>query len=216
MTSLNPQLWELIETHPMPANRSGVPFIDRLMHENRITRETAETAIEEYRKFMYLCATREDRNVPSKAVDLVWHLHMQYSRDYWDVFCAKIGKPIHHDPGGEDRAHLDDYKATLAAYRQLFGTPPNGIWRQENRGAHVLGLLFSGAMIAAMVREAGFGVFAGLLPLLFVAIPFLLFLSSLRALTDRGAVALVFDASDPFADQDAGDCGSGDGGGCGD
>ncbi|MEO0976973.1 MAG: hypothetical protein AAFY24_06935, partial [Pseudomonadota bacterium] len=81
MTSLNTQLWELIKTHKMPDDAAGKPFIEQLMAENRITLATATVAIAEYQKFMYLCATRPERNVPSKAVDLVWHLHMQHSRD---------------------------------------------------------------------------------------------------------------------------------------
>ena len=95
MTSRNDQLWELISNHPMPADASGRSFPDQLMDEHGIRRETALTAIDEYRKFIYLCATREARNVPSKAVDLVWHQHMQHTRDYWDGLCAKIGKPLH-------------------------------------------------------------------------------------------------------------------------
>lgn len=145
MTSLNLQLWELIKTHKMPDDATGRPFIERLMAENRISHDTATVAIAEYLKFMYLCATRSQRNVPSKAVDLVWHLHMQYSRDYWDSFCKKLEKPVHHNPGGQGRQHLDDYKNTVKAYRDLFGKPPKGIWRQNSKvGAFVL-LAFSAA-----------------------------------------------------------------------
>ncbi|MBY4893097.1 hypothetical protein KUL25_10005 [Rhodobacteraceae bacterium N5(2021)] len=216
MTSRNDQLWELISIHPMPADASGRSFPDQLMDEHLIKRETALTAIKEYRKFIYLCATREARNVPSKAVDLVWHQHMQHSQDYWDGLCAKIGKPLHHAPGGEGMAHLADYKATVAAYRERFGTPPRGIWRRASRLKSLFGILFCGVFLVA-----GFGMIVdGEVPLpfsvAFTAVPFLAISALLHSITPGGQYELTFEMGNPFADEDAGDCGSGDCGGCGD
>lgn len=216
MTSRNDQLWELISTHQMPANASGISFTEQLMREHGIKWDTAITAIEEYRKFIYLCVTRTERNVPSKAVDLVWHLHMQHSRDYWDVFCRKLGKPIHHTPGGEGRTHLDDYKATMAAYRNVFGTPPRGIWRQQHRGGSMVALLFVSIFLVIGLRMMLDPEVPVLPALMFIGIPGFMILQIARGLTPRGEFELTFVADDPFADNDAGDCGSGDGGGCGD
>ena len=215
MTSRPDQLWELISTHPMPADAAGLSFTDQLMREHRIQRGTALTAIEEYRKFIFLCLTREARNVPSKAVDLVWHLHMQHSRDYWDVFCQKLGKPIHHSPGGDGAGHLADYKATVAAYRDHFGTPPRGIWREHSRAANLFGLIFSGVfLIFGLVGlSAGAPIW---FMVLWLAIPVAIFVNCLFGLTSHGEFTLTFEMGDPFADKDGGDCGSGDGGGCGD
>ncbi|MGR3512638.1 MAG: glycine-rich domain-containing protein [Paracoccaceae bacterium] len=215
MTSLNIQLWELIKTHKMPDDAAGTPFAKQLMAEHGISRDTADVAIEEYRKFMYLCATRAARNVPSKAVDLVWHLHMQHSRDYWDVFCQKIGKPVHHTPGGQGAPHLEDYKATVTAYKDLFGTPPRGIWRQTSRLETIITLLFLTLFILvgiSFLNQGGDPLFG----LLWLSIPTLILVTTLNSLTPKGEYTLVFECNDPFADQDAGDCGSGDGGGCGD
>jgi len=215
MTSLDTQLWELIKTHKMPDDAAGRPFIDQLMAEHRISHDTATVAIAEYRKFMYLCATRPERNVPSKAVDLVWHLHLQHSRDYWDVFCKKLGKPVHHTPGAAGSGHLQDYKTTVRAYGDLFGTPPKGIWKQSDTAGAVVGMAFSAMFIAVGVSallQGGAPLFA----LTFIAIPLIVFTASLRGLTERGQITLIFDCSEPFADGNAGDCSSGDCGGCGD
>lgn len=215
MTSLNTQLWELIKTHEMPEDAAGTSFTEQLMAENDISHETATVAIAEYRKYMYLCATRPERNVPSKAVDLMWHLHMQHSRDYWDVFCKKLKKPIHHNPGIQSAGHLDDYKATVAAYKELFGTPPKGIWKQTNRVEAIFTLaflavfIFIGVTVIAKDENTLFG-------MLWLSIPLFMFVSTITNLTARGEFTLVFESGDPFADGDAGDCGSGDGGGCGD
>lgn len=216
MTSRNDQLWELISNHAMPADASGQPFPDQLMQEHRIRRETALTAIEEYRKFIYLCATRDARNVPSKAVDLVWHQHMQHSRDYWDGLCAKIGKPLHHSPGGEGTAHLADYKATVAAYRERFGTPPRGIWRRSSRLKSLFGLLFCSVFLVAGLRMIVDGEAPLIFAVAFSAVPLLAISALLHSMTPGGEFEMTFEAGDPFADEDAGDCGSGDCGGCGD
>ena len=216
MTSRNDQLWELISNHPMPSDTTGQSFCEQLMKEHRIRRDTALTAIEEYRKFMFLCATREARNVPSKAIDLVWHQHMQHSRDYWDVFCAKIGKPIHHAPGGEGRRHLDDYKATIAAYRSRFGTPPKGVWRHQSRLGSIFALIFCSLFVLVGVSLLASGEAPMLFAVAFTMIPLFAMGSLLYSMTPHGEFELTFEAGDPFADSDAGDCGSGDGGGCGD
>lgn len=216
MTSRNDQLWELISNHPMPADATGRSFPEQLMDEHRIRRETALTAIEEYRKFIYLCATREARNVPSKAVDLVWHQHMQHTRDYWEGLCAKIGKPLHHSPGGTGAAHLADYKATVAAYRARFGTPPRGIWRRTSRAGSVIGFIVSSVFLIMGVNM----IIGGEAPLpfavIFTAIPLIAIGGMLYGMTPGGEFELTFERGDPFADQDAGNCGSGDCGGCGD
>lgn len=215
MTSLDNQLWELIYTHKMPEDATGTPFIDQLMTEHCISRDTARVAVHEYQKFMYLCATRVDRNVPSKAVDFVWHLHMQHSRDYWDVFCKKLGKPIHHTPGGEGSGHLADYKATVAAYKSLFGKPPKGIWRTHSKfGSLVLVLLL--VVFMAFGAKAFVPENPELYHYWWMVIPLLMILAVLETMTAKGEFTLVFEHGDPFADDDAGDCGSGDGGGCGD
>ena len=70
---------------------------------------------------------------PSDEVDQVWHLHLLYSRHYWDALCRDtLETPLHHGPtqGGaaEDRKFHDWYEATLAAYRRYFGEPPQDLW----------------------------------------------------------------------------------------
>ena len=215
MTSLNSQLWELIETHKMPDDATDNSFIDQLMTENSISLDTAKVAIKEYKKFMYLCGTRSDRNVPSKAVDLVWHLHMQHSRDYWEIFCKKLGKPVHHTPVGEGVEHLKDYKSTVQAYRQIFGQPPKGIWRESSKAGSLVTIVF--AVVFLTVGIASFDEFENALAaLVFLTTPVIMIFAAFNSWTAGGQLALVFETGDPFADEDAGDCGSGDGGGCGD
>ena len=71
---------------------------------------------------------------PSEEVDEVWHLHLCYTRSYWDRMCGVIlGKPLHHGPteGGkkEEEKFADWYARTLESYRVHFGEePPVDIW----------------------------------------------------------------------------------------
>ncbi len=70
---------------------------------------------------------------PSEEVDQVWHLHLTFSRDYWDVWCSEVlGTKLHHDPtqGGpaEQARYRSQYGATLAAYERHFGLPPEVYW----------------------------------------------------------------------------------------
>jgi hypothetical protein len=70
---------------------------------------------------------------PSEAVDQAWHLHLTYTRSYWEDLCGTVLEwPLHHGPtkGGPegDRRYHEQYAATLEAYRLAFGEPPPDIW----------------------------------------------------------------------------------------
>ena len=63
----------------------------------------------------------------------MWHLHLLYSRHYWEALCRDtLEMPLHHGPtqGGhaEDRKYHAWYEDTLASYRRFFGEPPKDLW----------------------------------------------------------------------------------------
>ena len=109
-------------------------FKERLAHENGWGMAKAERAFQEYKRFAYLCAHSKISCTPSMEVDQVWHLHMTYTRDYWERFCPDVlGFKLHHGPteGGalEDEKHHDQYERTLLYYEQVFGRPPpSDLW----------------------------------------------------------------------------------------
>ncbi|MFM7057214.1 MAG: glycine-rich domain-containing protein [Planctomycetota bacterium] len=67
-------------------------------------------------------------------MDQAWHLHLTYTRSYWERFCHPIlGRPLHHEPtaGGAAEGHKfeDWYAKTLDSYQRLFNEiPPADIW----------------------------------------------------------------------------------------
>ncbi|MCX6608102.1 MAG: hypothetical protein NTV52_31560 [Acidobacteria bacterium] len=105
------------------------PFAKRLSRENGWSIHYTAKAIAEYKRFVYLAAVSPTPVTPSEVVDKVWHLHLLYTRSYWQGLCAEVlGRPLHHDPsaGGrnETAKFLSGYEATKALYRQEFGEEP--------------------------------------------------------------------------------------------
>ena len=90
--------------------------------------------IGEYKRFCFLAVTAGHEVTPSDAVDQAWHLHLTYSRDYWERFCPEVlGMPLHHGPtaGGsaEQERYFEQYAQTLKSYEAAFGkVPPADIW----------------------------------------------------------------------------------------
>jgi hypothetical protein len=109
-------------------------FEEALAAKTRWELPFAERVVNEYRRFLYLAATVPFEVTPSQAVDEAWHLHLAYSRHYWDVLCARIlQRPLHHVPGSGDSADearfAAQYRDTLTLYQDMFGYPPPAdIW----------------------------------------------------------------------------------------
>jgi hypothetical protein len=127
-------LWQKLsgfEFDPVPVE---LTFAARLARENAWTLSHAHRVVQEYRRFVYLAMRAGHPVTPSDAVDQAWHLHLTYTRSYWDGLCSTVlGKPLHHGPtqGGtqEDEKYRDWYAATLDSYRRLFEMePPADIW----------------------------------------------------------------------------------------
>ena len=109
-------------------------FRNRVAHENGWDTGMAERAIQEYKRFAYLCAHSPTPCTPSMEVDQVWHMHMTYTHDYWGRFCPDLlGYQLHHGPteGGDDEEekHVEQYENTLVYYERVFGRPPpSDLW----------------------------------------------------------------------------------------
>jgi len=132
-------LWQRIADHRIGPADASLSFTARLARENRWTPAHAERVIAEYKRFCYLAMTAGHEVTPSDAVDQAWHLHLTYSRDYWQVFCRSVlGRELHHGPTEGGPAERDrfyhQYAATLAAYETAFGhAPPAHIWPGAHR-----------------------------------------------------------------------------------
>lgn len=133
MNASEMNLWSRIDSYAFDAVDAALPFSARLARDNNWTLNFAKRAIEEYKKFVFLAMTAGHPVTPSDEVDQVWHLHLLYTRSYWDEFCKILGSPLHHGPtqGGvhEGRKFLAWYENTLSAYLKFFDIkPPADIW----------------------------------------------------------------------------------------
>jgi hypothetical protein len=144
-------LWQRLYVFHPDKPGAVLPFSKRLAIENGWTRRFALRAIGEYKRFLYLACVAGHPVTPSEEIDQVWHLHLVYTRSYWDELCAAVlQRPMHHQPTeggrGEDARYWEQYEQTLAAYRRVFGEPPpadvwpeakkrfaGGLWRWVNR-----------------------------------------------------------------------------------
>jgi uncharacterized protein (TIGR04222 family) len=128
------QLWTRLERLVLDDPAVALPFSVRLARENGWSLRHAQRVIGEYKRFVFLAVTQGEPMCPSDAVDEAWHLHLCYTRSYWERLCRDtLGKPLHHEPtqGGRDQLehHRAMYERTLAAYRAAFDRePPTDLW----------------------------------------------------------------------------------------
>ena len=177
-------LWARIAAHDFEPAGDAFTFTARLARDHGWSLDTARRAVEEYRRFCFLALRRDGPVTPSQEVDEVWHQHLTFSRDYWQVWCGAVLKaPLHHEPtrGGaaEDRRFIIQYAATLARYEAWFGPPPACFWpgtterfggaprfRMVDRATHVVlprpRVEFSAGR--RLVRAIGLGALLALLP----------------------------------------------------
>ena len=161
-TALTSDLWQRLDLHEIGPKGASLTFAARLSSENRWSDEHTALVIQEYKRFCFLAMTAAHEVTPSDAVDQVWHLHLTYSRDYWQEFCPDIlGADLHHGPtaGGSDEQsrYYDQYAATLAAYEAAFNEPPPlDIWPDAARrfGVDPKGLRVNPKDVVILERRA--------------------------------------------------------------
>jgi hypothetical protein len=134
---LDRELLDRIQAHPFDEPGAAPSFGQRLARENGWPSAFANRVVAEYRRFVYLACTAPTEVTPSDEVDQAWHLHLTYTRNYWEAFCPNVlGRPLHHNPssGGpaEELRYRANYRGTLVLYKEVFGTaPPPDIWPPE-------------------------------------------------------------------------------------
>ncbi|NQV99720.1 MAG: hypothetical protein HQ483_08485 [Rhodospirillales bacterium] len=112
----------------------SLTFVQRLARENNWTESYSDRVVVEYKRFLYLMVVSGHPVTPSDQVDQAWHLHLTYTKSYWERLCADlIGRPLHHTPtnGGPSESEKFEnwYDRTKQVYRSVFGEEaPTDIW----------------------------------------------------------------------------------------
>ncbi|HIK32831.1 MAG TPA: hypothetical protein IGS17_12940 [Oscillatoriales cyanobacterium M59_W2019_021] len=130
------QLYQRIRAFSLDEPGAAYPFSQKLARENGWSADYTQRAIAEYQKFVFLAIAAGHPVSPSEVIDRVWHLHLTYTRSYWEEFCPKVLQTtLHHEPsrGGtlERQKFQDWHDRTLASYRVFFGQPPQDIWQSD-------------------------------------------------------------------------------------
>ncbi|MBK9201074.1 MAG: hypothetical protein IPL73_01245 [Candidatus Obscuribacter sp.] len=124
-------LWARVEAFEIDEPGAPAPFSVRLAREQNWTIELAREAVEEYKRFMFLAVAAGHPVTPSATVDEVWHLHLIYTRSYWEDFCVKVlDRIIHHDPGNGKEGERGACKPTVRAHA---GKLSQVLWRAAAR-----------------------------------------------------------------------------------
>lgn len=130
-------LWNRLQGFSLDASDADFPFSKKLAKEENWTLNFTKKAIEEYKKFIYLCCILPHGASPSRVVDKVWHMHLIYTQNYWEEFCPEIlRRKLHHHPskGGqqEKSKHQDWFLDTLSQYKTIFQKEaPEDIWQEK-------------------------------------------------------------------------------------
>lgn len=134
MTEAGLQLWNRLQAFQLDDPNAAFTFSHRLAAENGWNRTYTLRVMEEYKRFLFLCCISATPVTPSDAVDQAWHLHLVYTRSYWDDLCKNVlQRELHHGPtkGGEAEAEKFDGMYTLLKdiyYETFSEQPPADIW----------------------------------------------------------------------------------------
>jgi len=127
------ELWKRRKAHRFDATEGSEPFSVKLAAAEGWDKSFTRQVINEYRKFLYLSQVSPEQVTPSVAVDRAWHMHLTFTRDYWEVLCPEVLQAdLHHEPcaGSEEMPRYEaQYRVTRDLYEQEFGAPPPpAIW----------------------------------------------------------------------------------------
>ncbi|GAA5215671.1 glycine-rich domain-containing protein [Corallincola platygyrae] len=139
-------------------------FFDKLCQEYGWRRRFAEQAFTEYKRFLYLICASGERQVPSKVIDAVWHLHLTFTQSYWQDLCRDtLGRDIHHNPSSQNayaaKRDQQNFERTLDLYQEHFQqAPPANIWLKSNPRAiqlrnYIVPFVVSAGLLAACSEQ---------------------------------------------------------------
>jgi hypothetical protein len=125
------ELWARLETMEIDPPDATTRFHHRLKQYNKWTDAFAGRVTKEYRRFLYLAARARHPVTPSDTVDQVWHLHLIYTRHYWEELCGKIlGLQLHHEPSAGGAVESSKFERQ---YEQTI-EPKSLSWRSTSVG----------------------------------------------------------------------------------
>ena len=151
--------------------------MDRLHQETGHSIEVCYILVEEYRRFIYLAASTEETLAPSPIVDVVWKMHVEDQKAYFEDFCPRIiGRVIPRPDDLLQFANDPAYARTLDRYADEFGRAQVQFWPDPDfASVRISRILLCVSGVLALVLALFFKtlLFAGLAAILCVTALFL-------------------------------------------
>ena len=116
-----PQLWEVLTKPLIEGDYTDRNIVSRVMKKNpEWSDRKIDSLINEYKKFLYICAKCDEEQTPSKEVDEIWHEHILFTKEY-EKWCDFLGKKIHHNPEkvGETKSFHGIFEETQKKMKEL-------------------------------------------------------------------------------------------------
>ncbi len=129
-----PQLLDRLTAAFGRNDASTMAFAHKVSRKLDWTTDFAISAIDEYKKFLYLGIVSDFPVTPSRVIDQVWHEHLLFSRAYREFCRDVLGRDFDHNPEllpSDDQTGIfqAQYEATIALYTAEFrAKPPAQIW----------------------------------------------------------------------------------------
>lgn len=142
-------LWYLIIKFPFDATHPVETFPQRLARTGNWSPEYTLEVIEEYKRFLYLCATSKVVVAPPSAVDMAWTIHMDFYQEKFQALYEFIPQHKLHRKQFFVRKYSNQfwltgtdwffkhYRLSEKHYLRIFGEwPPSNIWLREEKELH--------------------------------------------------------------------------------
>ncbi len=120
------QLYGDVIVFPLEHTGGAFTFLQRLCRENGWSKAFGQEAIHEYKRFLYLACGSPTPVTPSEQVDQVWHLHLVYTRSYWQDLCGEtLGRQLHRGltNGGEEESEKPSSAYAGSTHRATGSSP---------------------------------------------------------------------------------------------
>lgn len=128
-------VWKMLSSFPFDAPNSIETFPDRLTRLGGWDPEQTQLIINEYKRFLFLCATKEYMIVPSKAIDMAWSIHMEYYPLSFRQLCQFIPvqnirrEKFYKSESDDDQWIFTHYMQTKVIYVEtFFEKAPVSVW----------------------------------------------------------------------------------------
>lgn len=112
-----------VDTLAVLAGYQHPELVERIRQKLALDAKEAEKLFADMKKYLYLCATSNEKLAPTPKIDAAWHEFLMFTRDYRD-FCQKnLGAFVHHTPTPALTLHeVLDPKRTFELAGAKFGS----------------------------------------------------------------------------------------------